>query len=273
MKEYAPYLTHQIARFGALTVPQMLNLCQGRCKKSTLYRSLSQLMHDRFIARISHTTKPLIGYAATRDLYPLVYGLGHERHTGVRTTELEHTVQVAQVMLELSHYSGVSGLATEHEWRPEEIREFCYQRIPDGIIQITQGNLKYEIAVEVEASLKSEREIGSILTSYRQTFLKRMPCAGLLIVAGTPAIFSKYQEKIAELPPDIEQQILLTTPEGLRSLNPRVYGVRGEVPGPALEQRRNTSKGVGTYFSMKSTSYTSAISALGGTSPMRVRVF
>jgi hypothetical protein len=248
MKEYGPYFNHQMARFGTLTIQQLLTLGRGRFKRSTLYYHVSGLIREGRLHRISHKMDPLIGYSATRGLYSAVYGKDHERHTGPRAKELNHSIAVANAMIELSRYSAVTGLATENEWAPDDIQDFCHERTPDGIIQISQGDLSYELAVEVELSNKGERETGRVLGQYRQTFQKNLPCVGVLIIAKEQAVFSMYQEKMKELPSDVEERILLTTPEGLETLNPRYYGTRAEYPGPALELIRNSSKGTGVYF-------------------------
>lgn len=40
MKPYAPYLLHQIARFGALQKRQIEILCDGKCGQTSLYECL-----------------------------------------------------------------------------------------------------------------------------------------------------------------------------------------------------------------------------------------
>lgn len=255
MRENVPFLAHQIARFGALTIQQMRYMCNDRFSRSAIYRTLAQLMRDQYLGRISHSSKPLVGYAARPEIYQLVYGESHQRHTGPRGKELEHTLLCTEVMIQLSRYSAVTGIATEHEWTPEEIKLFCHERIPDGIIQLTRDSLSYEIAVEVELSLKSERATNLVLSNYRQTFLRNMPCVGVLIIAADFSIVRKYQSLMANLPTEVEERILLTTVEGLDSLNPKYYGTRGLVPGSALETLRQESQGRGSYVCMKSTGY------------------
>lgn len=255
MKEHTPFLAHQIARFGTLTIRQMRTICHGQCSRATLYRTLGQFIQSKYVIRLTHQMKPLIGYAATPKLFELIYGQKHERHTGVRIRELEHTVACAEAMITLSRYSGVTGIATEQEWTPDEIKLFCRSRIPDGIIQVTQGDLSYELAVEVETTLKSELETAYVLERYQQTLLRNMPCVGVLIVAGNRGVFRKYERKLAELPSDIQERVLLVRTEGLRTLNSTYYGALGEYPGEVLSRRRTVSQNEGTYISMKTAGY------------------
>ena len=255
MKEHVPFLAHQIARFGALTIRQMQAICQDQCSRATLYRTLGQLMRSKYVIRVTHQLKPLIGYAATPELFKLIYGESHSRHTGIRARELEHTVACADAMITLSRYSFVTGIATEQEWTPEEIKLFCRGRIPDGIVQITQGDLKYELAVEVETTLKSELETVHVLDRYHQTLLRNMPCVGVLIVAGNRGVFKKYERNLTQLPSEIQERVLLVLPEGLRTLNPTYYGILAECPGQALSHRRTVSQNEGAYISMKTAGY------------------
>lgn len=250
MKSYRFYMTHQLARFGVLTVPQMLVLAQNRCQKSSLYRLLERLKNDRYIVRISHPRESYIGYAANRKLYSLVYGNAPGRRVRMDGEEFDHAVECTDTMIELSRYSFVSGLATEYEFGLKDARVFCHGRIPDGILQITSEDQSYELAVEVEHSGKSDLEMSEILSNYRQTFLRKMPCVGLILVAVTPAIFKKYQHLLSELPPETEDRILLTTIPGLRELNSQVYGIRGLEPGIALEKTRTSFQGRGEYTPM-----------------------
>ncbi|MDR3607567.1 MAG: hypothetical protein P4M08_09320 [Oligoflexia bacterium] len=100
MKEYAPYFNHQMARFGSLTIQQMLTLGQTRFRRSTLYYHIKNLKREHYVVRISHQQEAKIGYSATSKLYEMVYGREHHRHTGPRSKELDHSIQVANVMLE-----------------------------------------------------------------------------------------------------------------------------------------------------------------------------
>jgi hypothetical protein len=86
MKTYAPFLSLQLTRFGALTIPQMRWLCRGMCQKSTLYRTIGQWTKQGLLRRITHPVKSVIAYAATPELYSLVYGENHQRRIGVRET-------------------------------------------------------------------------------------------------------------------------------------------------------------------------------------------
>jgi hypothetical protein len=247
MKKYAPFLSLQLARFGALTIPQMIGLCQGSCQKSTLYRTIGQWTKQGLLRRITHPVKSIIAYAATPALYALVYGSEHQRRIGIRETELSHSLFFSDVMIELSQYANVSGLASEYEIEPEEARQFCHGRNPDGIIQLTNEGSSFEFAVEVETSRKSTEKMERILAAYKSTFFRNMRCVGTIIVAEDPSILARYQKQIAELPAEIEERILVVNLQGLRALKTDLFGERLTQPGQSLELIRNSSQGTIHY--------------------------
>jgi hypothetical protein len=251
MKTYAPFLSLQLTRFGALTIPQMRWLCRGMCQKSTLYRTIGQWTKQGLLRRITHPVKSVIAYAATPELYSLVYGENHQRRIGVRETELCHSLFFTDALLQISQYTNVSGVASEYEIEPEEVRFFCHGRNPDGIIQLTKGTAIYEFAVEVETSKKNNTKMDAVLSAYKSTFARNMPCAGVIIVAEDPGILARYQKKIAELPSETEERILLVDLKGLKALKTESFGERRESPGLSLERIRNSSQGSIQYTPLK----------------------
>ena len=255
MKKNLYFLSHQIARFGALTVPQMLNACSGKCSQATLYRMLDDLLRERLVKRIFLGEQAKHLFAARPSLYELVYGEEHQRSTGVSEYNSPHASLVAETILKLCRYSFVSGVATEYEITPNEAKSFCYSRVPDGIVQIVSPTQSFALAIEMERSRKDVRRIEVLLENYRQTFLRQMPCEGLLIVASNPTIAENYQTRISKMPTDIESRMVVTTPQGLSTLNQKYFGELTQNPSVPLEKIVNFSQGEPTFSRMFSTTY------------------
>lgn len=249
------YLLHQLTRFQALTVSQMMRLCAGRCKKTALYKSLRALQNRGLAVRVTHPTKPVIAYTPTPEAYPLVYGDLNVPYTNLKLLELQHTLLCSETLISLSHYANVTGIATEHELEREALQNFCSLRAPDGIIEITRGDLVYELAIEVEASPKALDRVQAIVTAYEKTFQNKMSCAGVIIVAGTPDIFERYRSTIEKCPQDIARKILLTSDSTLQTLNQEKYGALKNAPGISTEKLRTHFAGRTMYVPIKSSSY------------------
>ena len=79
MKDYGPYLLLQIARFGALTVPQMLRVCEGKCKRSSMYWALGELVEGHFVYPILNPASRARAYYATKEGREYVLGDEIER--------------------------------------------------------------------------------------------------------------------------------------------------------------------------------------------------
>lgn len=252
MKDYTPFLLYQIARFGALTVPQMLEVCQGKCKKSALYRTLAILVENkRVLPLLSPETRTRV-YYATREGRRSVFGSELPGTVGIKVTEIDHTVAVTNTLFELSRYTNVTGVATPFEMHPDEIRKFCYERVPDGIVRVTQNGSDFEFAVEFEASVKATDRARDVLNRYWQTFRRSMECKGVLIVAASPLILRRYQRALQELPPECSERIRLLEGIGLNGINPMAFGKREKAISTVLELTRNSDTGFLRYTPVKS---------------------
>jgi hypothetical protein len=252
MKKHVPFLLHQIARFGVLTVPQMKYLCMHRCKQSSLYASLRELLRSKHVTRVSHPMGTQIGYSATMQTYAELYGPDHHRASGARIADLSHAISCAEAMIQLCRYAHVTGIATEYEISSPDLSNFSLKSVPDGIVQISSGEHSFEIAVEVESTRKTESRIDNLIKAYTQTFSRKMICKALLIVATDPVIFGVYQKKIPELPQDIEKKILLMNADALDKLSSERFGSHLSEPGMCLEKQRSHYTDHVQYFPIKS---------------------
>jgi hypothetical protein len=180
MKSYAPYLLYQVSRFGALTVNQMLRICEGKCGRSSLYRALGELVDGGFVYPIMNPATRTRAYYSTLNGRRYVFGREQGLTPGVRSPELDHTILSAETLLQLSHYEKVTGISTHFEISHEDIKRFCYERIPDGIIQLNQDDHRFELAIEVESSARNATRVTEVLERYWETFRRGYECSGLL---------------------------------------------------------------------------------------------
>jgi hypothetical protein len=254
MRMCAPFLMHQLARFGALTTRQMIILCQGQAKKSAVYATLRELADLGLAEGVRHPRVFKCGFRSTQKNYAAVYGEDHFRSSGAREKDLLHALLCSNALIKLCSYANVSGIATEYELDPHDLSVFSLKKTPDAIVQLTQGNTKFELAVEVEASSKNSRDTDRLLSAYEQTFSRRMQCRGLLIVATEPGIHKKYLERVSKMPKEIESRILIIRDSGLDALDAEFFGPTGEAPYSCLETRRSSSAGVVEYLPVVSRS-------------------
>ena len=112
MKKYGPYLLYQIARFGALSVPQMIEVCQGRCARSSLYRALDELTSGRFVYPILNPASKTRAYYATKEGCEYVFGKSAKSSTAIKAAEVDHTIICAEVLLELCRRENVTASAS-----------------------------------------------------------------------------------------------------------------------------------------------------------------
>ena len=252
MRTYAPYLLYQIARFGALTVPQMLRVCDGMCARSSLYRALGELVDGKFVYPILNPATRTRAYYATPDGKESVFGAELTSAAVVRARDLDHTILCAEVLLELGHYENVTGITTEFEICTEEIKRFCFERIPDGIIRLSQNGEHFELAVEVESSVRNSTRISQVLENYWQTFRRGMECYGLLVVAITPTVFQMYTRAISKMPPEFQSRVKLLEGQGLLGIRPEAFGIRLKGRPSCLDLTRTTFLEEVTYSPMKS---------------------
>jgi hypothetical protein len=236
MRKHNQFLSRQIARFGAMTIPQMEFACSDKCGKATVYRMIDDLLEQGLIKRMPHIGKAGSLFSPRPALYRETYGDEIKTSTGLNEVNILHTIEVTQVLLNLSRYAFVSGIATEYEISSSDLSKFCHSRTPDGIIQITKESGSFELAVEVERTRRSDSRIEDVIEKYKYTLMKDMPCAGLLVVVQDQALFDVYQLKISKLPIEIAERLLVVTHDGLLNLKQEHFGEFGKGPNSSLEK-------------------------------------
>lgn len=252
MKAYAPYLLYQTSRFGALSIPQMLMVCQGMCKTSSLYRAVKILVDDKLMHLMVNGATRTRAYHATANGREMVLGTRKGMAASLRAVELDHTVDVASVLLELCHHENVAGIATPFEMSLEEVRRFCHERIPDGIVRVKKGDRYFEYAVEVERTKRNYSRVNEVLDRYLQTFRRGMECVGLLIVTLDPEITARYRQALEKMPEEFRTRVRLLEGIGLAGLNLDAFGPRAQSQLSTLEFSRKSCPEGPQYSSVKS---------------------
>jgi len=243
MRKQSAFLARQIARFGMMTADQLQKVCSGRCTRATVYRILNGHALAGLIDKPFIPTIPFKTITATRKLYSQVLPKHIERTSSVHERNALHALAVTEAFITLSRYSFVTMVATEHELDANFLKQFCYSKTPDGLIQISNGNETFELAVEVEWSQKNETLMNEFIDKYRATFMKEMICAGLLLVTKNQAMFDAYQGKIKELPTELEKRILVVKFDDLKTLDSRYFGTLMDHPGESLSRTATVSQG------------------------------
>ena len=252
MKTYAPYLLYQIARFGALKVPQMMQICEGKCSRSAIYRTLDVLCEGDYVYPLTCPASRIRAYYATKEGREFTFGDDHAVTTGVRTKELKHTGLCTDILLDLCRYENVTGISTHFEMSADEIRQFCHERIPDGIFRLTQEGRHYEMALEVESTVRNSTRVADVLARYWQTFKYGMPCTGLLVVAMDKTIYGMYTKAIQAMPPEFQSRVRLVLGMDLEGLPPEAYGQKTAAIQRCLQLSRTLSQEEITYTPVKS---------------------
>lgn len=257
MKSYAPYLLYQVARFGALTVPQILQVCEGKCRRSSLYRALGELVDGDFVYPILNPASRTRAYYATPDGRQQVFGTEQPLTAGVKPAELDHTITCADVLMKLCKFENVTGVATHFELSQEDFKRFCHERIPDGIIQLTQEGQSYELAVEVETSNRNASRVEQVLSHYWDTFRKGYECSGLLLIAVTRPIATMYRTALAQMPEEFQNRVRLLEGTDLQGLNQEAFGSPTANLSRCLDLARTSFHDEIKYSSTKSEIYLS----------------
>lgn len=243
MRKQSAFLSRQLVRFGMMTLDQILKACSGRCKRATVYRILKSHRQAGFINKPYNVVIQHNAFSATRKLYAQVLPKSVCRGTSIPDRKAEHALAVVETLLTLSRYSFVTLVATEHEIDQNSFKQFCHSKIPDALIQISNGDEVFELAVEVEWSPKSDLQIDELLEKYRATFVKELICAGVLIVTKNKRMLELYQEKIKKLSEEFEKRILVVNFDELESLETKHFGTLNVHPGNALEKTAIFSQG------------------------------
>ena len=251
MRREAPFVLYQIARFGILTIAQVRELCAGRCKRTAVYECLKSLAKAEYIERLAPAHFPNGIYRITSLGFDEAMGRSNEYAQKVRGASIPHTVRVTDTLLELSRYEYVSGFATEFEVPADELFDFSRKKIPDAIIQITRGDRKFELAVEVECQQKTWIRSEEFLSKYREVFEHRALCSGVIILCDLNQSYERYQKILSEGDKAFSKRFLLLQGPELPVLSSALYGVRTIRGNTANKARTSSVEGI-QYLPVKS---------------------
>ena len=227
MRQTTQLIANLFAKFGILTASDLVGICASQCKQRMIYLHLKDLMESGLIRRMAHPSKATFVYQATPALYGKEVNSQTKVESPIRIDQLAHVVACNRAMFSLSHYSYVAGFALAHELDLSEIRKFCFDRIPDGIVKIVRPDIEYELAVEVETSIKSIPRIRKIFNSYCETWDKKTyPCAGVIIIAPNASAYQAYQNEMETIPEANRKRIVLKNSFELLDLNERYFGTK-----------------------------------------------
>jgi hypothetical protein len=203
---------------------------------------------------VAHPSKRCSAYRITRDGFDAVFG----KESGcIRTPaekKLNHTLQVAEAVIELSRYESVSGFATEFELSKEHLQLFSYSKAPDAIIQLTRDGHRYEVALEVELHPKSDSRVDDFLSKYQKAFEQGALCRGVILVCHRQGAFVQFRNALEKGPSSLSDRFLIIHGPTLPRLNSEVYGERRKHPGICAEKERTISGGGFQYLPIKSAS-------------------
>ena len=255
-----PFLYAQLTRYGAMTFPQMEWVLAGRTARSNLYARVRRWLQHGLIRRIAHPTKPLWAYA----VMPRFFGVDSYRDEPdedlpprfrVREVDLEHALECTEVMTRVTGFENVTGIATEYEVLPEDMKDFALGRTPDGIVQVLRpGDTEpFEVAFEVETSRKSDRRIREIIERYVRAIEspQSAACRCCLIVATRRPIFEAYANAIERFP-SCSKSFRVLAHSDLSDLKSQLFGLDRKKPGISTERMRTEFQGKIQYSPMKS---------------------
>jgi hypothetical protein len=251
MKPHSPYILYQIARFGALTIHELQIVCQGACSRSGLYRSLEGLLRSKLIRRIPIETARSPVYMATEAGIRATLGNGRDPARFAAHADHNHTLRVAKTLLALARHENVTGICSEFELSVEEIRDFSGTKIPDGLIQVTRGNLIYELAIEVEVTPKAYSRSQEFLEKYKNAFEKGVICSGVFVICDEENIYDRYRGQLEQMGQSVAERFLILQGPDLPTINPLLYGQPEKHVGFCCEKRRTSFQGGIRYFPMK----------------------
>jgi len=216
-----------LGKFRCLTPTQLQFLTKQFFSRATLYRRLTKLKHAEIVNRVFPLFGPPFVYVLSEKGETLVRGQDCALNTPIlRTHDIPHAVEVADIAIELFHYPKVVDIKLEHDFTDNIVRESFFNRRPDGIIDIlTASGRIAQVALEVECSLKSHERIKEILAKYENTF-KLGRCKGVVIVATQKWIFDAYKTHIRDLPEAVQNQIRLCEPKDILNLRESTFGKR-----------------------------------------------
>lgn len=238
MKAASPYLLYQIARFGSLTIREIRALCEGIHAKTNIYAALKALVEAKLIVRLAHPNVDSPVYQPTPAGVRSTLGETQDHTRPARASDADHSLRVAQTLIALSRYENTTGFATEYEAPLEQWRQFSRSKVPDGAIQVTRGDLIYELAVEVEVTPKNWAKSEDFLNKYEDAFAHDASCSGVILVCDEDDILNHYQTLLKRKGEQLSKRFLVIRGPEVPTLNPSLYGEPWKIPGICANQRR-----------------------------------
>jgi DNA-binding PadR family transcriptional regulator len=223
MKSKKLLILETIATFGCISSSQLMKAFPDM-KPNTLYHWLRAFKRKGYIERVSHPRRDLLAYQMTLQGYKEVYGFEDRRVPAQRPVDLAHSIYLAEALMTLSRYNSVKEFSRENEIPSDKLKKFITGRRPDAILRLENIKNSYEVALEIESSIKNNNLIDEILNSYEMTFNGKKECRGVIIVTTSQDIFNVYTKRIGLRTPELEKRILLISINDLDKLNPAVYG-------------------------------------------------
>jgi len=146
-------------------------------------------------------------------------------------------------------------VATQFERDAEDVKKFCHERIPDGIIRLAQSGKIFELAVEVETTVRNQQRVKEVLLNYEETFSPAFSCSGVLIVCCTPGIATVYRKVLASLSSETQRSVRIFESPRLEGLNEESFGRSGQGLESKLELTQTVSDREILYTNEKSATY------------------
>ena len=227
--ENLSFILDLFVKFRVLTVPTIQMLCEERCLRRNIFYSLKKLRALGFIERVISEEIPYPVYRYALGLNSNAISAENKMTGPPRFLDSVHTQSCIRALHKLAKFSFVTGIACENEISPQEYKTFCFDRKPDAIAQITREDIQYELALEVEISLKSISRIEQILSNYVRTWSSpQYFCAGAIIVAPLETVYRVYEREISKLPSAAQDRVILQNSLELETLNPKYFGTTHE---------------------------------------------
>lgn len=227
------------AKFGVLTKDEVRIGVGYGLKNRQANRYLARMLALGYIRRRHHPEKWIFAYEATEKLYRELSPEADVNLPPLRERDIVHRLACSHALLSLCKREFVSGVAMEHELRPQDLEKFCIERIPDGIVQVTQaGHPPFEMALEVETSEKSMERVEKILKNYEKTILgKRHYCQGLLLVVTPERGLDVYRKQLERGSPVFRGRVVLSRELDLSDVSESVLGR----PLPSIQENPHDS--------------------------------
>ena len=203
------FLRGMLLKFGLLNRKTLFSLMKGTLCQSGVYKHMTRLTDTGDIVhlhRYYQVSSKLIAHAVGRNNSLPIY-LNH------RTSELKHRDLCVETFVHLCRRSFISGFTMEYELEALKLQTPIIGRKPDGLVQVTRPDIgKFEIAIEVERSVKGPKRVSEVLDNYRTSFDKHSSLPlGLIVQAVHPVAFEEYKRDLEQRPKTFRERVFLSS--------------------------------------------------------------